>query len=192
MSKIGNTILLLSYLQNGRKYSIKELSEKLEVSKRMVRTYKEELEKVGFYIESIRGPYGGYYLPRNHKISPITWKETNLEILKKLKEKNPDFQKEINMLIEKMKICSLEEEKNISNKDKNLYNLFSKACKEHRKVKITYHSLKKGDTTRIIDPYELFYFQNGWGLTAFCEAKQDLRNFELQRIIKAEILPEKF
>ena len=30
MSKISNVILMLQYLSNGRKYSIKELSEKLE------------------------------------------------------------------------------------------------------------------------------------------------------------------
>jgi predicted DNA-binding transcriptional regulator YafY len=41
---------MLQYLENGRKYNIKELSEKLEVSKRMVRLYKEELEEAGIYI----------------------------------------------------------------------------------------------------------------------------------------------
>ena len=33
MSKISNVLLMLQYLENGRKYSIKELSEKLEVLK---------------------------------------------------------------------------------------------------------------------------------------------------------------
>lgn len=31
--------------ENGKKYSIKELSKKLEVSERMARFYKEEIEK---------------------------------------------------------------------------------------------------------------------------------------------------
>ena len=44
MSKISNVILMLQYLENGRKYNIKELSDKLEVSERMIRIYKEELE----------------------------------------------------------------------------------------------------------------------------------------------------
>jgi len=192
MTKIGNTILLLSYLQNGRKYSLQELSEKLEVNKRMVRYYKEELEKVGFYIESIRGPYGGYILRNTNKIPPINWKETDLELLKKLETENPILKKEINRVIEKMKLCIWKEEKLLDEPKKPLFNLFSKACKEHWKVKITYLSFNKCKTTRIINPYELFYFQNGWGITAFCELKQDLRNFELQRIIEAKILSEKF
>ena len=45
MSKLSNCLLMLEYLENGRKYNIKELAEKLEVSERMVRSYKEELEK---------------------------------------------------------------------------------------------------------------------------------------------------
>lgn len=32
MSKISNILTMLQLLQNGRKYSIKELTEKLEVS----------------------------------------------------------------------------------------------------------------------------------------------------------------
>lgn len=62
MSKLSNVITMLRIMQNGRKYNIKELSEKLEVSPRMIRQYKNELEEVGIYLESIRGPYGGYYL----------------------------------------------------------------------------------------------------------------------------------
>jgi predicted DNA-binding transcriptional regulator YafY len=68
MSKISNVILMLQYLENGRKYNIKELSEKLEVSERMVRVYKEELEKAGIYIDTIMGPYGGYVLNQSIRI----------------------------------------------------------------------------------------------------------------------------
>ena len=41
MTKLSNTLLMLQYLQSGRKYSVKELSEKLEVSERQVRCYKK-------------------------------------------------------------------------------------------------------------------------------------------------------
>ncbi|MGI6324667.1 MAG: helix-turn-helix transcriptional regulator [Bacilli bacterium] len=62
MSKIANVLTMLELLSHGRKYSIKELSERLEVTNRMIRLYKEELEKAGIYIDTIRGPYGGYVL----------------------------------------------------------------------------------------------------------------------------------
>mgnify|MGYP002086200807 FL=1 len=36
MSKISNVILMLQYLENGWKYNVKELSDKLELSERMI------------------------------------------------------------------------------------------------------------------------------------------------------------
>lgn len=68
MSKISNVILMLQYLENGRKYNIKELADKLEVSERMIRVYKEELEKAGIYIDTLMGPYGGYVLNQKVRI----------------------------------------------------------------------------------------------------------------------------
>lgn len=70
MSKISNVISMLQILSSGKKFSINELANTLEVTPRMIRVYKEELEKAGIFIDTIRGPYGGYilnqpmYLPR--------------------------------------------------------------------------------------------------------------------------------
>ena len=41
MSKISNVLTFLTLLQSGRKYSISELAQELEVSERMIRVYKE-------------------------------------------------------------------------------------------------------------------------------------------------------
>lgn len=49
MSKVSNTLTMLRLLESGKKYSVKELAEKLEVSPRMIKSYKEELEKCGIY-----------------------------------------------------------------------------------------------------------------------------------------------
>lgn len=62
MSKVSNVLTMLSLLNNGRIYSIKELANILEVSPRMVRVYKEDLDKAGIFVDTIRGPYGGYVL----------------------------------------------------------------------------------------------------------------------------------
>jgi|GEM_PF-6380137 len=44
MGKVGNALKMFQLLRNGKKYSIKELSDILEVSPRMIRIYKDELE----------------------------------------------------------------------------------------------------------------------------------------------------
>ena len=55
MSKVTKAILMLNILDNKRKWKIKELSEKLEVSERMVRTYKNCLEEAGIKRTENRG-----------------------------------------------------------------------------------------------------------------------------------------
>ena len=58
MSKVANMLNMLQILKDGQIYSIKELSEKLEVSERMIRQYKQELEQAGIYLNSTTGKYG--------------------------------------------------------------------------------------------------------------------------------------
>ena len=62
MSKVSNVLEMLELLSSGRKYQISELAEKLEVSPRMIRVYKDECEKAGIYIDTVKGTYGGYVL----------------------------------------------------------------------------------------------------------------------------------
>ena len=84
--------------------------------------------------------------------------------------------------------------KELNLKDETLkkYNAMTRAIKEKRKVKILYYSYGKGENERIIDPAEMFLFQDGWYVAAFCETKKDIRHFELKRIINYELLNEKY
>lgn len=102
MSKISNVLLMLEYLSSGRKYSIAELSEKLEVTPRMVRVYKDEIEKAGIYIDTIKGPYGGYVLNQNINVPKrfITPNEINIE--------NRKIFNIINRAIKEKRKCSIE------------------------------------------------------------------------------------
>ena len=199
MSKVSNVITMLELLQSGRKYSINELSNKLEVSERMIRVYKEDLEKSGIYIDTIMGPYGGYVLNQSVRMPIRKFKMKDAKLLDKYiaNEKNIDIKEELILLQDKIKgiyIGSNQEEKELNLKAEagKKYNLLTRAIKEKRKVKILYYSYGKGENERIIDPAEMFLFQDGWYCAAFCVKKQDIRHFELKRIIKYELLDEKY
>ncbi|MBQ7104551.1 MAG: WYL domain-containing protein [Bacilli bacterium] len=199
MSKISNVITMMELLQSGRKYSIKELSEKLEVSERMIRVYKEELEKAGIYVDTIMGPYGGYVLNQTIRIPVRKFKKRDSDLLDKYikEEKDQDKKEKLIMLQDKIKgvyIGSIKEQEELNLKDETLkkYNVMTRAIKERRKVKILYYSYGKGENERIIDPAEMFLFQDGWYVAAFCEKKQDIRHFELKRIREYELLEEKY
>jgi predicted DNA-binding transcriptional regulator YafY len=158
MSKISNVLLMIEYLSSGRKYSIKELSEKLEVSPRMIRVYKDEMEKAGIYVDTIKGPYGGYVLNQNINVPKrfITPKEININ-------------------------------------NKEFYNLINKAIKEKRKCYIEYYSKdRKEISERTIHPYNLILLGNEWGVAAYCEYKEEIRHFYINRIKSINMLEDSY
>jgi predicted DNA-binding transcriptional regulator YafY len=199
MSKLSNALTMLELLSTGRKYNIRELSDRLEVTERMIRVYKEDLEKAGIYIDTIMGPYGGYVLNQSVRIPTRKFKMKDANLLSEYIDNESDIEKKSRLIILQDKIRgvytgSKQEEKELNLKDDTLskYNCLTRAIKEKRKVKILYYSYNKGENERIIDPAEMFLFQDGWYCAAFCELRKDIRHFELKRIIKYELLDEKY
>ena len=165
MSKISNVILMLQYLENGRKYNIKELAEKLEVSERMVRVYKDELEKAGIYIDTIMGPYGGYVLNQSIRIPTRKFTKSDYDFLHTLSVNDKDKEK-LEMIADKVHGVYFDsKQENIELKDeiKDYYNVLTRAIKEKRKVRINYYSYTHGNQDRIIHPFDMFLYNSGWG-----------------------------
>lgn len=71
MSKIANMLNMLQILKDKKIHSISSLAENLEVSERMIRQYKLELEQAGIYLKSFTGKYGGYQLDENNNFLKI-------------------------------------------------------------------------------------------------------------------------
>lgn len=84
MSKISNILRMLQLLNSGKKLSINYLAQELEVSPRMVRKYKDELEMAGIYIVSIKGRYGGYLLENKVLTPAVKINQKDIENLEKL------------------------------------------------------------------------------------------------------------
>ena len=91
MSKISNMLNMLQILKDNRIHSILSLSQELEVSERMIRKYKDELEQAGIYLKSYTGKYGGYQLYQNEnflKINDIVQEKMYLVMKKAIYNKN--------------------------------------------------------------------------------------------------------
>ena len=199
MSKISNVLTMLEYLSGGKKYSIKELAEKLEVSPRMIRVYKDELEKSGIYIDTIMGPYGGYVLNDSIRLPKRKFKEEDYLLIDKYIDLATDKEdkEKLRLLRDKIKGIYIgnnikKEEININDENQYKYNIFARAIKERRKVKILYYSFGKGETERIVHPLDLILYENEWFCSAFCELRGEIRHFDLKRVRKIELLDKKF
>lgn len=194
MSKLSNTLTMLELLSTGKKYSVNELAEILEVTPRMVRSYKDDIEKSGIYIDTIYGPYGGYVLNNSVKLPRRKFTKNDYEFLANLSVPEEE-QEKLKIIADKVRgiyLGSNLEMQELTNDIKNYFNIFTRAIKESRKVRIKYYSYTKGQTERVIRPIDLFLYTTGWGVSAYCELRSDLRHFELKRIDEIELLDEYF
>lgn len=194
---------MIKILKDEKIHNMKDIAEKIEISPRMVKQYKNELEQAGIYIESKRGINGGYSL--NKELNNIDIGLTYQELIK-LKEieqyfnENQDFKKIIGKIIESY-------EKNINEADlkkinriqelgkinlKDTYLSLRKAINRKNKVKIKYYSNDSGLNDRVIHPAEMFYYLEEWYVAAFCEKRNAIRLFKLNDIQEYEILDDKY
>lgn len=91
MSKISNMLNMVQILKDENVHSIQSLAQKLEVSERMVRQYKQELEQAGIYINSITGKYGGYQIEKENnflKLENVVKEEMYIIMKKAIKNRN--------------------------------------------------------------------------------------------------------
>ena len=196
MSKITNALLMLKLLSNGRVYQVKELSEQLGVTERMVRNYKEQLEDVGYIIESFKGPGGGYYLDKKSLMNINYFNKYDLEILDRIekeitilndKELINDFielNKKIHSTYEVNKVLS--EYKNIdvtiNNKNDKLKTI-NNCIKNKKSLLIDYLGTSGKITKREIIPIQIFEFQNNIYVVSFCKLRGAMRSFTLSKIL---------
>lgn len=180
MGKLGNTLAMLKILETGRKYTVNELASKIEVSPRMIKTYKAELEKAGIYIDTINGIYGGYVY--NHKNNyDVSFNINDVSCLEKiiplLENKNDAEQ-----LLEKIKTIVIYSdgssiEKQDSQELKNKYNIISKAIKNNIDLEIEYKNKNK-----IVTPHNMSFYKDFIYLTGYSKTDKDLRTYNLSEI----------
>lgn len=189
MSKISKNIKMLDILSSGRKYTCQELADRLEISPRMVRVYKEELEKEGIYIETTLGKDGGYRLISKVELPTILFNENDIEeidyLLSKLKDKE-DFEKLENI---KQKICNYcrlvnDEEYSLDDDEISVLESIKDAIKRRSGVKIEYYS--KGMTKeRTVYPIQVYAYEDLVMIVVqYSDDVTDIRHLNLKRIKK--------
>lgn len=200
MSKVANMLNMVQILKDGKIHSLKDLSEDLEISMRMIRQYKVELEQAGIYINSVTGKYGGYQLEQELNNIDIGLTEKEINILEKMMLELGKEEKDILLKIKEAytKNKDRQNKKKLNHLEKQnqelteIYQNVRKAINERRKMKITFYSINSGITKRIIHPAELFEYIDDWYVAAFCELRQEIRLFKLEDIREYKLLEEKY
>lgn len=66
------------------------------------------------------------------------------------------------------------------------------ATEGRRKVHLRYRDLKDAVSERTVRPLGSFHWNSVWTLAAWCESRQDFRNFRVDRIEQLAVLDERF
>lgn len=210
MSKFSNLLSMIILLKSKGKIKVRELSEKLEVDERMIRKYKEDLEKAGVYIESVSGSNGGYTLKGYDHLLNLNLDKDELFTMQLAKEqlKKMEFiyYKEFENLYHKINALQntkyeatkladymIQDIKEINSKDeKHKCLIINQSIISRNKIRILYFSLSSGEKVRIIHPYAIITYKGAFYVAAYCESRNEVLEFKLSRIRQYEVLQEKF
>ncbi len=193
MGKIANMLYMIDLLNTRNIYTLKELSEKIGVTERMIRYYKDEICNNGIAIESFKGPNGGYFMIDEIK-NYTSINKYDIQLLDNVKhflsENNFKYVDKYEEFLDKAKkMYSIYEEKSkyIANVDTTSSDVIEKIIKsaisKNEKVEIVYNDVDGSQHKRIIHPLYLFKYKENYYVTAFCELRNDIRHFEIKRIV---------
>lgn len=198
---------MIELLHGRGKMKISELAEELEVKERMIRIYRDELEKAGIFVESERGRGGGYYIS-NTSLFPIknlSHKELRaltFAVEQLLSKGNSIYSGDAQVALDKLKaLRKLEKDRDRhiyfvqrsrpnyefsdeSRKYVQLQEAFGARCK----VKIQYEKQSGERSERIIAPYGFVHYNEFFYCIAMCDCRKDTRMFKLSRMKGIQII----
>ena len=189
MSKISKNIQMLDILSSGKKYSCKQLASILEITPRMVRLYKDELEKEGIYIDAILGKNGGYVLRSEIKLPLILFSQNDVDIIDSLIKKCKDIDNlnKLTNLKEKIKKYCRMLNSDLNFLDKSKIEILEKikdSIEKHSSIDIEYQS-KGVIKHRTIIPKQIYMYENLIMIVAqYSDDLNDIRHLNLNRIDK--------
>ena len=211
MGHLENCLKMIYLLRTNNRIKKKELAERLEVSERQIKRYKEALDPY-FDIEEKAGIYGGYklidddgYFPiknllTEHEIYLIkdfiqsidsNFLEGNEELANAISKINFTFGNDSNLLSNS--IIPYSRVKPMKKEDENKVLCISKSILEEIEIIINYKGNNDNSPKeRRIQPYKLITYKGEKYLVAFCLLKNDIRFFKLSRIIDFKCTTIKF
>lgn len=211
MSKLSNTLRMIELLHARGKMKISKLAEELEVKERMIRIYRDEIEKAGIFIESDKGRDGGYYISNTsffpvRNMSPQELRALTFVVEQLLSKGNAVYAGDAQVALDKLKaVRKLEKDRdrhiyfiqrskpNYEFSDENRkYLQLQEALLTKRKVKIKYATRSAKVSERIIDPYGFVHYNEFFYCIAMCNSKREMRMFKLSRMKDIQTLLETY
>jgi predicted DNA-binding transcriptional regulator YafY len=203
MSTSARLLRLLSLLQARPSWTGRELAARLEVTDRTLRRDVTRLRELGYPVEAIPGPSGGYELMPGGALPPLLldddeavavtvglraaasdgvtgFADATLSALAKIEGVLPARLRE---RVEAVQYTSHSRPGMVAPQvDPGLLVLIARATRKPERLRFTYHAADGAETERNVEPYHVVNLAHRWYLVGYDRLRDDWRTFRLDRI----------
>jgi predicted DNA-binding transcriptional regulator YafY len=193
---------LLSMLQARRDWPGTELADRLEVSGRTIRRDVERLRRLGYPVESLTGPAGGYRLRAGTAMPPLLLdddeaiaiavglrtaarasvtgiEETAVRALVKLEQVLPAH---LRRRVSALGAATQTLPAGGPTVDPQHLTTIAAACRDSECLRFAYRRRDEVDTRREVEPHSLVNLGRRWYLVAWDRGREDWRSFRVDRM----------
>jgi predicted DNA-binding transcriptional regulator YafY len=205
MSGTSSRLLeLLSLLQGRRDWPGNELADRLEVSSRTIRRDIERLRQLGYPVDSLTGPAGGYRLRAGRAMPPLLLddeeaiaiavglrtaagasvagiEETAVRALVKLEQVLPAH---LRRRVGALGSATFTLPVAGPTVDPQHLTVIAAACRDSECIRFGYRSRDRTDSRRDVEPHSLVNHGRRWYLVAWDRHRYDWRTFRIDRLAK--------
>jgi len=205
MSQTSSRLLeLLSLLQGRRDWPGNELADRLEVSGRTIRRDIERLRQLGYPVDSLTGPAGGYRLRAGSAMPPLLLdddeaiaiavglrtaarasvtgiEETSVRALVKLEQILPAH---LRRRVAALGSATFTLPVGGPTVDPHHLTLIAAACRDGECLRFGYRSRDGTESRREVEPHSLVNHGRRWYLLAWDRRRDDWRTFRVDRLAK--------
>lgn len=198
----GRLLKLLALLQARREWAGQELADRLEVSCRTIRRDVERLRELGYPVDALTGPAGGYRLRAGTAMPPLLLdddetvaiavglsgaasasvtgiEETSVRALLKLEQVLPaHLRRRVNAL----RSATATPPVSGPTVDPEALTVIAAACRDRERLQFAYRSRDGADSRRRVEPHGLVNLGRRWYLVAWDCERRDWRSFRLDRM----------
>jgi predicted DNA-binding transcriptional regulator YafY len=195
-------LTLLSLLQGRRDWPGSELAHRLEVSGRTIRRDVERLRGLGYPVESLTGPAGGYRLRAGTAMPPLLLdddeaiaiavglrtaarasvtgiEETSVRALVKLEQVLPAH---LRRRVRALQSATTTLPAGGPTVDPQTLTIIAAACRDFECVRFAYRGRDGVASRREAEPHSLVNLGRRWYLVAWDRARRDWRTFRVDRL----------
>jgi predicted DNA-binding transcriptional regulator YafY len=193
---------LLSLLQSRSDWRGSELADRLEVSRRTIRRDVERLRELGYPVESLTGPAGGYRLRAGTAMPPLLLddeeaiaiavglrtaarasvtgiEETAVRALVKLEQVLPAH---LRRRVGALGSATVAPPVGGPTVDPQHLTVIAGACRDTECLRFAYRSRDGTDSRREVEPHSLVNLGRRWYLVAWDRRREDWRTFRVDRL----------